>query len=85
MYILTDFIVKYKLENIDICVILIIRKVLNMKAKFKPGHIAIHKGTDVIIGKESYINDRGQTYYYARPIVSKKTGNFVRSDYLTPA
>lgn len=56
-----------------------------MKAKFKPGHIATHKGTDVVIGKDAYVNDRGQTYYYARPIVSKKAGNFVRSDYLTPA
>lgn len=56
-----------------------------MKLKFEPGQIAIHKDTEVVIGKEVYVNDRRQTYYYARPIVSKKAGNFVRSDYLTPA
>lgn len=52
--------------------------------KFEAGEIAVHKGTTVVIGKDSYVNERRQTYYYARPIVSKKAGNFVRSDYLQP-
>lgn len=85
MYILTGIILKYKLEIFDIYVILILRKEYTMKAKFEPGQVAIHKDKEVIIGKDSFVNDRGQTYYYARPLVSKKAGNYVRSDYLTPA
>ena len=85
MYILTEFILKYKLEIFDIYVILILRKEHTMKAKFEPGQVAIHKDREVVIGKDAYVNERGQTYYYARPIVSKKAGTFVRSDYLTPA
>lgn len=53
-----------------------------MKAKFKQGEPAVYKGTAVVIGREKYPTEYGQTYYYVRPIVAHKPGVFVRSDYL---
>lgn len=53
-----------------------------MRTKFKPGDPAIYKGTAVIIGREKYQTEYGQTYYYIRPIVSHRAGMFVRSDYI---